>query len=105
MAEKQLLFKPTTEELVTLDRNNIRWSDFCHKNIINLNNKKRDDIMDKIISRMLLVVVGCLIFALSPLLNDIFLIIIEWIIGTIMVIVGSVSTIYLYLQQRKSKRA
>lgn len=109
MVTKQLLFKPSVEELIVLDENNIRWSTFCHENIKRLGQKgdelllkKKSELQDKIILRIILVAMGCFIFAFSPLLNDIFLVIIEYVIGGVMVVGGSIS---LVLMWRKEKDA
>jgi len=62
------------------------------------------DMDSKIINRALLIIMGCLIFALSPLLNDVFLVMLEYIVGTSMVFIGSISMVFLLKKYRKNKK-
>jgi len=103
MTGDMLTFRPTLEEKHILDRNNIRWTEFCRKNIATLNNNVKEDIWDKIVARMILIVLGGLIFALSPLMGDIVLVMLEYMVGTSMVLIGTISTIFLWRNRKRDR--
>jgi len=88
------------EEDALLDRYNISWSKFCHQKIMELKGIDKDELFEKIVLRAILIAVGGLIFALSPLLNDIVLVVVEYVIGTTMILTGSISMIFLWKRQR-----
>jgi hypothetical protein len=99
-----LSYRPTMDELVILDENKIRWTDFCRKNIANLKNDTKTEVMDKLILRALLIALGGIIFAFSPLLNDIVLIMIEIMIGIALVFIGTLSILILWRDTYKQRR-
>ena len=96
-----LTFRPTLEEQKILDSHNVRWTSFCRENIQKLNKDNKQDLWDKIVLRMLLIVLGALIFAFSPLLEDVILVTLEYFVGTTMVLIGTLSMLFLW----KGKRA
>ena len=96
-----LSFRPTLEEKTLLDRKNIRWSEFCRKNIQELMIHTKQDLYDKIIIRVACILLGCLIFLFSYLLNDIILIICNYVIAATMAITGTAGIILL---RRDKKR-
>ena len=106
MVSDMLTFAPNDTEKMILDRHNIRWSEFCHTKIKELDMEVDivKDMDSKIINRALLIIMGCLIFALSPLLNDVFLVMLEYIVGTSMVFIGSISMVFLLKKYRKNKK-
>jgi len=101
----QLLFKPSAEEVAILDENNIKWSDFCHENIRRIGSKKKQELLDKIAFRMVLIGIGGLLFALAPLFNDVWIILFEWLLGLSLAVVGMISLIYLALERYNGRRA
>jgi len=107
MAENPLSFRPTNEELVVLDEHNVRWSEFCRGNINRLKEGKqlsRNDLFDKIVLRTILIMLGCLIVCFTPLLNDIILIMFEYMVGITMVFIGTISMIFLWRDNYSRKR-
>ena len=97
-----LSFRPTNEEKTLLDKKNIRWTDFCRKNIMDLKIHTKEDLVDKVIIRVSCILLGCLIFVMSfTLLNDVILVIVNYIIAASMVIVGTAGIIFL---RRDKKR-
>jgi len=103
---KQLPFLATDEEVAILDEHNIRWSAFCHGNINKLKQNKsdRNDLFDKIVLRTILILMGCLIAGLTPLLNDVILVMFEYMIAIAMVLVGTISMIFLLRDTRGRRR-
>ena len=97
-------YRPTPNEKMILDKNNIRWNDFCRANIQNLEKDNKDTLFDKVILRMIIIALGCLIFAFSPLLNDIVLVMLEYLIGTTMVFIGVISLIMMRVRRRADAR-
>lgn len=97
-----LSYRPSIEERKILDHHNVKWKEFCRHNIYNLG-KRDDEFMDKIVIRMILIILGCLVVGLSHLLNDPLLIMFEYIVGISMVFIGSISTVFLWIKQRKDK--
>lgn len=94
------------EEQMLLDRNNMTFGKFCDWSFEMLKNKdkKNKDVSDKIILRIMLILLGLLVFTFGSLLNNIILIMLEQIIGIFMVFVGSVSMILLLRANRKIKK-
>ena len=66
-----------------------------------LKNKNKDELFDKVISRLVLIVIGALVAGLSPLMNDLVLTTIEFALGLVMVIIGTFSLIYLVVKKRR----
>jgi len=97
-------FKATPEEVAILDRYGIKWSEFCHSNIGKLKKRDRDEFFDKLIIRMLLIAMGGFIFATSTLSNNIFIILVEYVIGLTMVFIGTLSIIVLTYKIKKLER-
>lgn len=102
--EKNLGYRASAEEVATLDRHNISWSPFCRENIKRLRHKDRDEYFDKLIIRMVLIALGCLIFATSTLYNNFLIIVIEWVISITMVFIGSLSTLLLVYKIKKLEK-
>ena len=91
-------YRLSEKELRILDKYDIEWNEFCKKNIEKLD-KVDDTLLDRIALRILLIAIGATIYCLSPLLNDIVLIYIEYIISSILILIGSVS---LFVMWRKT---
>jgi len=104
VSEKTLTYRASSEELAIFDRYNIKWSDFCRENIKRLKHKDRDMYYDKLIVRMVLIALGCSIFATSTLYNNFLIILLEWVIGITMVFIGSLSTILLIYKIKKLEK-
>ena len=103
--QDSLGFRPTREEREILDYNNIKWSEFCHRNIESLSKKRNDELFERIALRMVLIGLGATIFCLSPLLNDVFLLIIEFVISSVLLLIGSISLFVMYWRFRRDRVA
>lgn len=106
MGDKWLNFKPTSQELLILDEHNVRWSEFCHGNINRLKEGKqlsKNDLFDKIVLRTILIMLGCLIVGFTPLLDDVILVMFEYMVGITMVLIGSISMLVLWRENARSR--
>jgi len=100
VTEKILTYRASYDEVQLLDVNNIRFVDFCKKGFKELENNKKDDIFDKIVLRMLLIVIGGIVVGLTPLISNIAIIMLEYIVGISMVFIGSISMVFLWRNNR-----
>ena len=101
---KQLIFKPNPEELDYVMENIESWTDWCRDNLKRHIKNRRHKLVENISTRLLLIVAGCVIASISYL-TPLFLIIVPaFLMGSLMIVVGTVSLWGIYLDERKTIR-
>lgn len=58
MEKRQLLFKPNIDEDDWLEQNKIQWSAFCHDALYKARNIKKQELLDRIGYRLLIILIG-----------------------------------------------
>jgi|GEM_PF-3158095 len=104
VTEKILTYRASYEEVKLLDDNNLRWTDFCKNNLNDLKNKKKNDIGDKLVLRLMLIILGCLTVGLTPLMTDVVLVYLEYIVGITMAFIGTISILVLWRANSNVRR-
>lgn len=100
MTEKILSYRASLDDVQVLDENNLRFVDFCKRGLDDLRRKRKDDLSDKVVLRLLLIILGSVVVGLTPLMSDVVLIVLEYIVGTVMVIIGTLSLVLLWRNRR-----
>jgi len=70
MEKKPLVFKPTDEEEIIIEVNNIKWSEFCHKNLTRVKNGNKTENLHIVKDNILLIFFGFLLAMLAFLINN-----------------------------------
>jgi len=99
MEQRPLSFKPTIKEGDWLEKNKIQWSAFCHDALNRSINGKKQELMDKIGYRLLIILMGLTlpVVGIGILITPrIFFSIVLSIIGFVAVIIGTFSILRVY---------
>ena len=100
MTEKILTYRASYDDIRVLDENKLRFVDFVKRGLDDLRRKHKDDISDKIVLRLLLIILGCVTVGLTPLMMDLFLVLLEYVVGTVMICIGTLSLVLLWRNRR-----
>lgn len=99
MERRPLSFKPNIDEDDWIERNKIQWSAFCHDALYKAINGKKQELLDKIGYRLLIVLIGITlpVVGFGMLITPrIFLSIVLSLIGFAVVFIGVFSIIKEY---------
>jgi hypothetical protein len=101
VTEKILTYRATNEDVELLDKNNLRFTDFCKKGFNRLKNGTKQEYFDRVLLRMLVVIFGCVIFIFSWLLGNPFSILIGSGMGIFITAFGSFALVLMILEKNK----
>jgi len=104
VTEKILTYRASYDDLHLLDENNLRFTDFCRQGFNSLKNKDKQDINDKVVLRLLLIVLGGVAVGLTPLISNLVIVMLEYCVGITMVLVGTISLVLLWRNERNARR-
>ena len=97
-----LVFRPNNEDQQIIDEYNINsWTDFCRENLQNLKTKNRNELVDYISNKLLLIIVGLIPLALSFLILDPVFIIICYIAATTAISIGFAQILWRWHIERR----
>jgi hypothetical protein len=108
VSEERFTFRPTAEEQIILDEQNVRWSEFCHQKIKELKEKdtetiyiKKDMFFNHVLSRL----VAILICIFIPLISHIFssdpvILMVEYLVS-ITILTISVYSLLIIMKNRR----
>lgn len=97
---KQLIFKPNPNELDYIYENIDSWTDWCRHNLERCRNNRRGKLFETIGTRMLLIVSGLMIASISYITQYMVIIIPAFILGSLMILIGSFSMWRIYFNER-----
>lgn len=98
---KQLIFKPSSDELDYIYENIDSWTNWCRHNLNRCRNNRRGKLIETIGTRMLLIVSGLTIASLAYISSLYVIVIPCFLVGSLMIIIGSFSTWRILLNERK----
>lgn len=97
-------YRPTPERLALIDEYIKNWKDFCDRNVDNLKNKNWGEMLDKMTYCMIAIISGALIFSVGFIWPNMVMLFVYWIIGGILVTIGSIRAMLLYLEKNKIRK-
>ena len=98
---KQLLFVPTHDELDYIQDNIESWSDWCHKNLYKDRRNNKHLLVENISTRLLLIVAGLVVSSISFMTPYLIIIVPSFLLGTVMILVGTFGIWRIYINERK----
>ncbi len=100
MGKRPLSFEPTDNELDYIQDNNISWSAFAHKSLQKAMDGKKQDLKDKIESKLIIILIGIMCMIFTFVIADLFVLIITSICGVVAIFIGTFSILRLYKNER-----
>lgn len=100
MGKRPLSFVPDDDEQDFIDAQDIKWSAFCHKWLDKERGLIKQDLKDKIESKLIIILIGIMCMIFTFVIADLFVLIITSICGVVAIFIGTFSILRLYKNER-----
>jgi len=102
--ERQKIFKPNLEDQQILDRHpdiGQNWTRFCRENLRRVGRKRRTELIDYIGNRMILVVFGLVLAAVTFMITNMFFIMVLFLCSASVITIGLISILGRWMVERR----
>lgn len=96
MVKRPLSFMPTQDEIDFIESKEISWSAFCHKWIEKERGLVKEELIDKIGNRIIIILIGVMCMMFTFVISNLFVLIITTVCGAITVSIGTFSMLRVY---------
>ena len=94
-----MTYRATVQDVELLDKHGLRFTDFCKVGFKRLQKDDRKELSDRIMLRMIIMVLGMLTFIFASFVSDPLIIVAEMSFGLFLVALGAFSIFMLWSRE------